>query len=79
MIELLNAPGNWTEDFEHENGKYACHCVVCHKPFMGHKRRVVCKVCSEPSSIIGKDSDTLLKAEASHIVIDVIKLSDKEK
>lgn len=37
---------NWTEDFGHENGNYECHCVECKQSFVGHKRRVLCKVCS---------------------------------
>jgi hypothetical protein len=42
---------NWTEDFEHENGNYQCRCIECKNMFIGHKRRVVCKVCD------GKESD----------------------
>lgn len=38
---------NWKEDFEHENGKYTCKCVFCLNHFVGHKRRVCCKVCAE--------------------------------
>lgn len=40
-------PNDWTEDFEHENGNYANECAQCKKMFRGHKRRVICKVCSE--------------------------------
>lgn len=39
---------NWTEDFSHENGNYVNNCIKCKHKFMGHKRRVVCKECSEP-------------------------------
>jgi hypothetical protein len=42
------SPGdrNWTEDAAHENGNYECLCCECDQPFIGHKRRVVCKACS---------------------------------
>ncbi len=43
--EVLNSNRNWTEDFPHENGKYVNHCINCHKEFLGHKRRVICKPC----------------------------------
>jgi hypothetical protein len=38
---------DWVEDFPHENGNYENHCVGCHLSFIGHKRRHICKVCSE--------------------------------
>lgn len=37
---------DWTEDFDHENGQYQCRCITCNNLFIGHKRRLVCKVCS---------------------------------
>ena len=37
---------DWTEDFSHENGNYQCRCIECNSVFLGHKRRVVCKVCA---------------------------------
>lgn len=37
---------NWTEDFSHENGEYECKCCKCGHSFIGHKRRVLCKSCS---------------------------------
>lgn len=37
--------GDWPEDFEHENGGYFRRCVICSDSFLGHKRRVLCKVC----------------------------------
>lgn len=36
---------NWPEDAPHENGNYYCTCCHCGESFVGHKRRVVCKVC----------------------------------
>jgi hypothetical protein len=38
--------GDWPEDFEHENGRYFCRCIECGGGFIGHKRRVVCKLCA---------------------------------
>jgi len=46
MIPNHNSPKNWTEDYQHENGKYICHCVICDEYFFGYKRRVVCKECA---------------------------------
>lgn len=43
-------PKNWQSDFSHENGNYFCKCVECGKDFIGHKRRVVCKVCDDKLS-----------------------------
>lgn len=39
---------DWPEDFHHENGNYLNRCSICDEEFMGHRRRVVCKVCSAP-------------------------------
>ena len=32
----------------HENGQYMNTCHLCHATFMGHKRRVTCRVCAAP-------------------------------
>lgn len=32
-------------DVDHENGGYHNTCVYCNRGFIGHKRRVVCRVC----------------------------------
>jgi len=40
-----NKDGDWVEDFTHENGNYQNLCTKCGNEFMGHKRRVICKVC----------------------------------
>jgi hypothetical protein len=39
--------GDWLEDAAHENGNYQCRCVHCGRMFIGHKRRVTCKVCAD--------------------------------
>jgi len=41
--------GNWKEDFGHENGNYENICIDCGDPFIGHKRRQVCKSCAYDS------------------------------
>jgi len=51
-VDLINSPKNWKEDYEHENGNYMNHCRTCNQKFLGHKRRVQCKECSE-RQIIG--------------------------
>jgi len=41
-----SADRNWAEDAPHENGNYECSCAECGHSFIGHKRRVLCKLCS---------------------------------
>lgn len=40
---------NWWQDACFENGNYLNTCCFCEKTFIGHKRRVVCRQCSESS------------------------------
>lgn len=40
------SPGDWPEDFEHDNGQYICRCRTCDEHFTGYKRRIECKVCA---------------------------------
>lgn len=42
-------PRDWAEDFSHENGQYSCICTTCREQFVGHKRRVTCKLCAKPT------------------------------
>lgn len=42
---LANYEGNYTEDYNHENGNYMNMCIRCDNEFLGHKRRVICKKC----------------------------------
>jgi len=37
---------DWSEDENHENGGYCNVCHKCGKTFIGHKRRVTCKLCA---------------------------------
>lgn len=48
MIGFKPTAHDWTEDFEHENGMYHCKCITCKSTFVGHKRRIECKVCAAP-------------------------------
>jgi DNA-directed RNA polymerase subunit RPC12/RpoP len=36
----------YPEDYKLENGMYVCKCSDCGEAFQGHKRRVICKLCS---------------------------------
>lgn len=45
--DLKDELRSWPEDYSHENGNYNCICCYCGKDFIGHKRRVACKVCSK--------------------------------
>jgi len=38
---------DWVEDFGSENGQYLNTCLECGGGFIGHKRRIVCKVCAD--------------------------------
>ncbi len=38
---------NWYQDSHLENGNYRCMCVACGKTFIGYKRRVVCRSCTD--------------------------------
>lgn len=42
-----SAGRDWPEDFDHENGNYRCHCLICGEYFTGHKRRIRCKLCEK--------------------------------
>lgn len=39
-------PRSFPEDAHHENGQYMCYCLSCCRNFYGHKRRIVCKLCT---------------------------------
>jgi len=47
IVPDFNSPLNWKEDFKHENGNYTCICYQCKRNFIGHKRRPLCKECSD--------------------------------
>lgn len=47
----MNNPSlrDWPEDAvsDPDNGAYNCQCIVCKLSFIGHKRRLICKICHE--------------------------------
>ena len=45
QVRSENPTKDWTEDFSHENGNYACICHKCKAQFIGHKRRITCREC----------------------------------
>lgn len=46
------AKRDWPEDAaDSDNGNYQCRCVTCGESFTGHKRRVVCKACSQQPEV----------------------------
>lgn len=59
------SPRDWTEDAGHENGNYQCKCTDCGEFFIGHKRRVVCKMCDQAP----KD-DALTIADYEEVLAD---------
>ena len=46
QIKSFSGPKDWPEDYGYENGTYTCKCCECDGLFIGYKRRVVCKECS---------------------------------
>ena len=46
MSENINVTKHdWTDDFKYENGNYSNKCGHCGVMFIGHKRRINCRVC----------------------------------
>ena len=45
-FEIPKTERDWTEDFHLENGNYLNKCIQCNEMFAGHKRRNICKLCS---------------------------------
>lgn len=50
LKDSTHAERSWPEDASHENGNYSVVCGNCGRLFTGHKRRVLCKVCSAPAA-----------------------------
>jgi SWI/SNF-related matrix-associated actin-dependent regulator 1 of chromatin subfamily A len=45
-IIYIKYPGrDWENDKIFENGNYECNCVNCNRPFIEHKRRIICFEC----------------------------------
>jgi hypothetical protein len=47
LMDAENYGKDFPEDFELENGNYTNTCCSCGMQFIGHKRRVTCKLCFE--------------------------------
>tara|TARA_R110000772_G_scaffold240938_1_gene353218 strand:+ start:2111 stop:2290 length:180 start_codon:yes stop_codon:yes gene_type:complete len=47
---ILDSPRNFKEESKHENGNYMCRCRECDYNFIGHKRRLFCKICTDKES-----------------------------
>lgn len=60
MIRDTDPAKDWPEDFSHENGMYYCRCGHCKSLFVGYKRRVVCRQCSEQINAGAKPGEKLL-------------------
>lgn len=50
---------DWIEDHAHENGNYIRDCTTCGKTFIGHKRRITCKLCASET----KEGEESLETE----------------
>ncbi len=53
--ETVRPGRDFLEDAHMENGNYQCICTTCKQSFKGHKRRITCKVCSnpKPTEVVG--------------------------
>lgn len=60
----MSAQRDWTEDSSHENGNYHCRCMICNHTFLGHKRRVLCKVCADTPATDTEVAELLASIEA---------------
>lgn len=61
---------NWPEDAKYENGNYQNTCHYCHSLFVGYKRRLVCKSCSN-LAIIPLDETVPARNQTSDILLKV--------
>ena len=66
-----NSLRDWEDDFQYENGNYFHKCDICGKEFIGHKRRVVCKVCAkEKIEITKSEYERLISIERKYYKLD---------
>lgn len=61
----IAAARDWPEDANLENGNYANICCHCSEQFAGHKRRVVCKQCSEIDRLTAENERLRLLIQAA--------------
>ena len=46
-LQPVVQPSDWPEDFPDENGSYLGKCFQCGNGFIGHKHRMICKLCDD--------------------------------
>jgi hypothetical protein len=56
-------PHDWPEDWPHNNGMYLGRCRSCGAQFIGHKRRMTCRVCAADSL---ERENEVLRIERDH-------------
>ena len=49
LLRDADQPQDFPEDAAGENGNYWNECIECGRMFIGHKRRIVCKLCARPA------------------------------
>lgn len=59
---------HWTEDADHENGRYLCACRECNSGFIGHKSRVVCRLCFGSIQLVPASERDYWKAQYEQAV-----------
>ena len=60
QMQVNNQDRNWKEDFHLENGNYMNICMFCQGAFLGHARRVVCRLCAIEKGYIPANIDDLI-------------------
>jgi len=61
MIEPTYTTRDFPEDAHLENGNYECSCSYCNRGFIGHKRRVICKECTEFGRYLKELSENIIE------------------
>lgn len=72
---------DWNEDKSHENGNYVCVCCDCGFHFIGHKRRVICKVCVAPENQLKEPAIEAVsnsKSEKGDIIAEILGIDKQE-
>lgn len=65
VAELEDDARDFREDFSQENGSYMCRCLTCEKTFMGHKRRVTCRLCAKALSTKNEGGDVTCATQST--------------
>lgn len=72
-------PQDWEEDRSHESGNYVNECCHCGQHFIGHKRRVSCRMCDRIAELEADKADSAEVMRAALIPLAVYKLEDERK